>query len=74
MYNVTTNRLVEVFNKTVCNLLKKMVPKMKRAWQEKFSEVLWTYRTTHRTPIEVMSYSLVYGAEVVLPLVREIHC
>ena len=72
MYNVAANGLAEAFNKTLCNLLKKVVSKTKRDWQEKIGEVLWAYRTTHRTPTGVTPYSLVYGVEVVLPLEREI--
>ncbi|XP_050945477.1 uncharacterized protein LOC127150833 [Cucumis melo] len=72
MYNVTANGLVEAFNKTLCSLLKKVVSKAKRDWQEKIGEALWAYRTTHRTSTGVTPYSLVYGVEVVLSLEREI--
>ncbi|KAA0050266.1 uncharacterized protein E5676_scaffold180G00180 [Cucumis melo var. makuwa] len=72
IYNAATNGLAEAFNKTLCNLLKKMVSKTKRDWQEKIGEALWAYRTTHRTPIGVTLYSLVYDVEAVLPLEREI--
>ncbi|KAA0043322.1 uncharacterized protein E6C27_scaffold110G002330 [Cucumis melo var. makuwa] len=73
MYNATANGLAEAFNKTLCSLLKKVVSKTKRDWQEKIGEALWAYRTTHRTPTGVTPYSLVYGVEAVLPLEREIH-
>ncbi|XP_038895876.1 uncharacterized protein LOC120084048 [Benincasa hispida] len=72
MYNAVANGLTEAFNKTLCNLLKKIVSKSKRDGQEKIGETLWAYQTTHHTPIEVTTYSLVYGMEVVLPLKREI--
>ncbi|TYK00489.1 uncharacterized protein E5676_scaffold169G00980 [Cucumis melo var. makuwa] len=72
MYNATANGLVEVFNKTLYNLIKKIISKSKRDWQERIGEALWAYRTTHRTPMGVTPYSLVYGVEVVLPLEREI--
>ncbi|TYK16512.1 uncharacterized protein E5676_scaffold21G003210 [Cucumis melo var. makuwa] len=72
MYNAATNGLAEAFNKTLCSLLKKVVSKTKRDWQEKIGEVLWAYRTTHCTPIGVTPYSLVYGVEAVLLLEREI--
>ncbi|XP_038885991.1 uncharacterized protein LOC120076296 [Benincasa hispida] len=72
IYNVAAKGLAEAFNKTLYNLLKKIVSKSKRDWQEKIGEALWAYRTTHRTPIGVTPYSLVYGAEAVLPLEREI--
>ncbi|XP_070029649.1 uncharacterized protein [Nicotiana sylvestris] len=35
-------------------------------------EVLWAYRTTHRTPTQATPYSLVYGVEAVLALERQI--
>ncbi|TYK05704.1 uncharacterized protein E5676_scaffold98G001850 [Cucumis melo var. makuwa] len=72
MYNAVANGLVEAFNKTLCSLLKKVVSKAKKDWQEKIGEALWAYRTTHRTLIGVTPYSLVYGVEVVLSLEREI--
>ncbi|KAA0056390.1 uncharacterized protein E5676_scaffold120G002700 [Cucumis melo var. makuwa] len=72
MYNAAANGLAEAFNKTLCNLLKKIVSKSKRDWQERIGEALWAYRTTHRTHTGVTPYSLVYGVEAVLPLEREI--
>ncbi|XP_008450485.2 uncharacterized protein LOC103492076 [Cucumis melo] len=72
MYNTVANGLVEAFNKTLFNLLKKIVSKSKRDWQERIGEALWAYRTTHRTPTGVIPYSLVYDVEDVLPLEREI--
>ena len=72
MYNATTNDLAEAFNKTLCNLLKKIVSKSKRNWKERIDEALWAYRTTHHTPTRVTPYSLVYNVEVVLSLEREI--
>ncbi|GKU96286.1 hypothetical protein SLEP1_g9534 [Rubroshorea leprosula] len=68
MYNAAANGLAEAFNKTLCNLLKKVVSKSKRDWHERIGEALWAYRTTHRTPTKATPYSLVYGVEAVLPL------
>jgi len=39
---------------------------------EKLNEALWAYRTTYRTPTQATPYSLVFGAEAVLPLEVEI--
>ncbi|XP_070041184.1 uncharacterized protein [Nicotiana tomentosiformis] len=72
MYNVAANGLAEAFNKTLCNLLKKDVSKYKRDWHDRIEEALWSYRTTHRTPIQETPYALIYGVEVVLPLERQI--
>uniref|UniRef100_A0A2N9G4P3 Uncharacterized protein n=1 Tax=Fagus sylvatica TaxID=28930 RepID=A0A2N9G4P3_FAGSY len=67
-----TNGLAEAFNKTLCNLLKKVVERSKRDWHERIGEALWAYRTTYRTPTQATPYSLVYGVEAVLPLERQI--
>ncbi|TYK23213.1 uncharacterized protein E5676_scaffold142G002450 [Cucumis melo var. makuwa] len=72
MYNAAVNDLAEAFDKTLCNLLKKIISKSKRDWQERIGEALWAYRTTHQTPTRVTPYSLVYSVEVVLPFKREI--
>ncbi|KAL6332916.1 hypothetical protein AAG906_019921 [Vitis piasezkii] len=68
MYNAPANGLAEAFNKTLCNLLKKIVDKSKRDWHEQVGETLWAYRTTYRTPTQATPYFLIYGVEVVLPL------
>nr|XP_027124252.1 uncharacterized protein LOC113740942 [Coffea arabica] len=62
------NGLAEAFNKTLCNLLKKIVDKSKRDWHLRIGEALWAYRTTFRTPTQATPYALVYGVEAVLPL------
>ncbi|KAF3642969.1 hypothetical protein FXO37_22253 [Capsicum annuum] len=41
MYHVTTNGLAEVFNKTLCNILKTVISKSKRDWYERMKEALW---------------------------------
>ncbi|XP_074307845.1 uncharacterized protein LOC141642801 [Silene latifolia] len=72
MYNASTNGLAEAFNKTLCNLLKKVVAKSNRDWHERIGEALWAYRTTYKTPTQATPYALVYGVEVVLPLELQI--
>ncbi|XP_031127436.1 uncharacterized protein LOC116029524 [Ipomoea triloba] len=71
-YYAAANGLAEAFNKTLCNLLKKVVLKSKRDWHDRMEEALWAYRTTYRTPTQSTPYSLVYGVEAVLPLERQI--
>nr|XP_027071991.1 uncharacterized protein LOC113696809 [Coffea arabica] len=68
MYYAAANGLAEAFNKTLCNLLKKIVDKSKRDWHLRIGEALWAYRTTFRTPTQATPYALVYGVEAVLPL------
>lgn len=45
MYNVAASRLAEAFNKTLYNLLEKVITKSKRDWYEKIKKALWAYRT-----------------------------
>ena len=71
-YHALANGLAEAFNKTLCNLLKKVANRSKKDWSEKIGEALWAYRTTFRTPTQATPYLLVYGVEVVLPLERQI--
>lgn len=40
MYNASANGLAEAFNKTLGNLLKKVLAKNKRDWHEKIGEAL----------------------------------
>ncbi|XP_074297455.1 uncharacterized protein LOC141628182 [Silene latifolia] len=72
MYNASANSLAEAFNKTLCNLLRKVVAKSKRDWHERIGEALWAYRTTYKTRTQATPYALVYGVEAVLPLELQI--
>ena len=72
MYYAPANGLVKAFNKTLCNLLKKVVAKSKRDWHDRLGEALWAYRTTYKTPTQSTSFALVYGVEAVLPLELQI--
>jgi len=65
MYNAPANGLAEAFNKTLYNLLEKVVSKSKQDWHEKLGEVLRAYRTSYRTPSQSTPYALVHGVEVV---------
>ncbi|XP_015081282.1 uncharacterized protein LOC107024857 [Solanum pennellii] len=72
MYNALANGLAEAFNKTLGNLLKKVVARNKRDWHERVGEASWVYRTTFRTATQAMLFSLVYGIEAMLPLEKQI--
>ncbi|KAM2766319.1 hypothetical protein COP1_022238 [Malus domestica] len=72
MYHAPANSLAEAFNKTLCNLLKKVIGRIKKDWHERIGETLWAYMTTYRTPTQATPYSLVYGVEAVLPLESQI--
>jgi len=68
MYNAPANGLAKAFNKTLCNLLTKVVAKSQRDWHEKLGETLWAYKTTYKTSAQSTPFALLYGVEVVLAL------
>ena len=72
MYNSPANGFAECFNKTLSNLLKKVVAKNKRDWHERLGESLWAYRTIFRTTMKATLFSLVYDVELVLRLEKQI--
>jgi len=78
MYDTPANGLMEAFNKTLCNLLKKVVAKSKRDWHERLGEALWAYRTAYKTPTQSTPFALVYGVKVMLPIELQnpiiLHC
>jgi ribonuclease HI len=61
------NGQVEATNKTLMRTLKKKLTDKKGAWVEFIPEVLWSYRTTTRTPTAETPYSLAFGTEAVVP-------
>ena len=46
-YYATTNRLVEAFNKTFCNIFKKIANRWKNGWHERMGKALWAYHIIH---------------------------
>ena len=72
MYHAPANGLTKAFNKTLCNLLNKVIGRTKRDWHKRISKELWAYRTTHRTLTQATPYSLVYGVEAGLPIESQI--
>ena len=64
-YRPQTNGVVEVANKNIKRILRKMV-KTSRDWSKKLHFSLWAYRTSFRTSIGATPFSLVYGMEAVL--------
>ena len=65
------NGVVEASNKNVKNILAKMVV-IYRDWAEKLPFALLGYRTSIHALTGVISYSLVFGSEAVLPIKVEI--
>ena len=60
MYYVDANALAETFNKTLCNMLKKVVSKSKRDCHDRMEEALWAYRIDSSHADSTNFYSLVF--------------
>ncbi|XP_057989060.1 uncharacterized protein LOC131172124 [Hevea brasiliensis] len=66
-----TNGAIEVANKNVKTILRKMVETYKD-WPKKLPYTLWHYQTSTRTSTGATPFSLVYGTEEVLPIKLEV--
>ena len=66
-YMPQTNGAVEVANKNIEKILRKMV-ETSQDWLKKLPFALWAYCTSFHTSTGVTPYSLVYGMEEVLPV------
>ncbi|XP_060169359.1 uncharacterized protein LOC132600310 [Lycium barbarum] len=67
-YHPSANGHAESTNKIILQNLKKRLTDCKHRWKEVLPEVLWAYRTTVRSSTEEISFSLVYGAEALIPV------
>ena len=57
----------EMTNKTILNGLKRRLDRAKGRWAEELPKFLWAYHTTPRRSTGETPFSLMYGAEVVIP-------
>ncbi|XP_070023421.1 uncharacterized protein [Nicotiana sylvestris] len=62
------NGQAELTNKTIIQNLKKRSTNAKGKWKEIIPEVLWAYRTTSNSGTVAIPFSLVYGAEALIPV------
>ena len=60
------NGQAKSYNKTIINTLKKRLRKAKGAWAEELPDVLWSYRTTARTPTGETLFALAYSSEAII--------
>jgi len=67
-YHPVGNGQAESTNKVIINNLKKYLEESKGNWIELLPGVLWVYRTTTKTSIGETPFSLVYGAEALIPV------
>ena len=62
------NRQAEAVNKVIVSGLKKSLDDAKGKWVEELPHVLWMYRTTPHRSIGETPFSMIYGAEAIIPL------
>ncbi|XP_026450748.1 uncharacterized protein LOC113350856 [Papaver somniferum] len=62
------NGLAESTNKTLIRILSRTVHDNPRSWHEKLPVEIWAYWAFPRTSTGVSPYSLVYGADAILPV------
>lgn len=61
------NGLVESSNKSLVNIIKKMLGENKKNWHRKLVNALWADRVSSKKSIAMSPFELVYGTNTVLP-------
>ena len=61
------NGLAESSNKSLVNIIKKLLEDNKKTWNKKLVNALWEDRLTTKKSIDSYTYQLFYGMEVVFP-------
>ena len=60
-YHPQVNGQVEVSNREVKTILKKIIRSVGKDWAHKLPDALWAYRTTYKTPIRMSPLRLIFG-------------
>eukprot|EP00253_Pinus_taeda_P019803 PITA_19803 len=61
------NGLAESSNKSLINIIKKLLEENKKNWHRKLTNALWADRLSTKKSIEMSPYELVYGMEAKFP-------
>ncbi|XP_026416266.1 uncharacterized protein LOC113311677 [Papaver somniferum] len=67
VYYAQGNGKAESTNKTLIRIISRTVHDNHREWHDQLPMALWAYRTSPRISIGVSPYSLVYGADAIMP-------
>ncbi|CAA6674873.1 unnamed protein product [Spirodela intermedia] len=67
-YHPQTNGQVEVANREIKRILKKIVRLNGKDWFTKLDDASWAYRTTFKTPLGMSPFRLIYGKLCHLPI------
>ena len=66
-YSPQGNGLVESSNKSLVNIIKKVLEENKKNWHKKLVNALWEDRLSTKKSIGMSPYELVYGMEAKFP-------
>ena len=61
------NGLAESSNKSLINIIKKLLEQNQKSWHSKLVYALWANRLTTKKSINMSPYQLVYGMDAVFP-------
>ena len=61
------NGLAESSNKSLVNIIKKLLEDNKKTWNKKLAIALWANRLTAKKSIGTSPYQLVYAMEAIFP-------
>jgi len=61
------NGLVESSNKSLVNIIKKLLEMNKKSWHKKLVNALWADRVSQKKSIGMSPFELVYGVDTVFP-------
>ena len=70
-YHPQANGQVELWNKEVKKILKRIVKLDGKDWANKLDEALWAYRTAYKTPLGMSPFRLIFGKSCHLPMELE---
>lgn len=66
-YHPQVNGLVESSNKSLVNIIKKLLEINKKSWNNRLVHVLWADRISQKISIGMSPFELVYGVDTVFP-------
>ena len=70
-YHPQENGHVEVSNREVKSIFKKIIRPDGKDWAHKFPDALWAYRTAYKTPVGMSPFRFIFGKACHLPVELE---